>query len=110
KVRYINTNFRLKENQWSEGAIINYTNATAANAVLRKQISDIEKELLSNELSGNPIGRKISHSFEAFAKEVKGTGKANLKEINRLQSFGAKISLPRVSIEDINVAFLRKYE
>lgn len=104
KVRYVGTNLRLKESQWSEGAVINYPNSTAANAVLRKKISEIEKELLSQELAGEfPSLQK--HSLESFSKEVKGDGIHNRKEITRVKAFRKNVLL-----SDIDVAFLRKYE
>lgn len=106
KVRYIATNFKLKENQWSEGSIINYQNSMAANAVLRKQIAEIEKDLLSREMAGENISLKTKNgSFEAFAKEVKGDTIANRKEIYRLKAFSSNINLT-----EINVNFLRRYE
>lgn len=106
KVRYIATSFRLKDNQWEEGSIINYPNAAAANAVLRKQITGLEKELLDRELEGEHIqAKKINHSFQVFAKEVKGDTIPNKKEITRIIAYAGNLS-----ITDINVAFLRKYE
>lgn len=106
RVRYIGTNLRLKESQWHEGAVINYPNAAAANAVIRKQITEIEKDLLSRELAGEDIqGKKPIHSFEVFAKEVKGNTIANKKEIGRVKAFAGNVLL-----SEINVNFLRRYE
>lgn len=106
KVRYISTNFKIKPDQWKEGAIINYPNASAANAVVRKQIAEIESDFLSKELTGEDVLlRPRSDSFAVFAREVKGLTIANAKELNRLYKFAGNITL-----SEINVSFLRRYE
>lgn len=105
KTKYIGTNFRLKENQWN-GSIVNYTNASSANAVLRKQINDIEHELLQKQLRGEDISkRQKPESLEAFSKEVKGDTIANRKELTRVKRQAGDINL-----SEIDVAFLRRFE
>lgn len=106
KVRYISTNFKIKPEQWKDGSIVSYPNASGANAVVRKQIAEIEADYLAKELSGEDILlRPRNDSFSRFAYEVKGLTIANTKELNRLKEYAGNIGL-----SDITVSFLRKYE
>ncbi len=109
KVTYFKTTFRLKLNQW-DGQIINYTNSKLANATLRQQIAAIEKELLERSFNGEKVtAQTLKHPqnrlLKNFALEIKGNGKHNAKEINRIEEFR-----PGVNLSEIDVAFLRKYE
>lgn len=109
KITYFKTSFRLKKNQWG-GEIVNYTNSKVANAAIRKQISDIENEILQRQLSGQVITAKTlkkpkSKTFRSFALEVKGDTVHNRKELKRLNNYA-----PGITLDEVTVTFLRKYE
>lgn len=109
KIAYFKTPFRLKKNQWN-GEIINYTNSKIANASVRKQINDLENDILARQMGGEVVTVKSlkkpkSSLVKNFAIEVKGKGVHNYKEINRLEIFS-----PGVELKQITVTFLRKYE
>ena len=109
KIAYFKTPFRLKKNQWN-GEIINYTNSKIANASVRKQINDLENEILSRGMNGETVSVKSlknpkSKTIKNFALEVKGNTIHNNKEITRLENFS-----PGVCLNEITVTFLRRYE
>lgn len=109
KITYFKTAFRLRKNQWN-GSIINYANASLANAAVRKQISDIEKLILerslTEEVTVKSLRFKSTVSFSEFAKDVKGDTRPNRKEIKRLLTFNGGDP----SIADIDTIFLRRFE
>jgi integrase len=113
KRTYVKTPYKLKEGQWDEDKreVKNIANASIINAAIRKQITDLEKEILARQLDGRTISAQaIKHApitnFYSFVREVKGNTTADKKEMNRVGAFaGASLQL-----SDIDVQFLRKYE
>lgn len=106
---YINTNFKVQETQWDadKDEIVKYTNATIANAEIRRKMAEIESTLVTQNfhtdimtLSSLKKGKK-QLSFKDFAKEVRN----DEKEINRIIAYGGNIST-----HDITAEWLRKYE
>ncbi|MEI8111131.1 MAG: site-specific integrase [Chitinophagia bacterium] len=109
KVTYILTGHRVHVNQWNDGIVINHENAALINVSIRRQIADIERDLVSRNLEGVSITKKIikgetevNKPFATFAREVR----ADEKELNRLSDFAGSSIL----LSDITVSFLRRYE
>lgn len=100
------TPFSLREDQWSGTEIINYTNANTANALIRKQISEIEAKIHARALDGNLTTKQLRQGeqlkyFATFAKEVR----EDKKEIARVKNFAGEVLL-----SEMTVTWLRKYE
>lgn len=110
KVTYMATEYRVHTTQWDKKRkqVINHENANLINISLRRKIADIERDLISRNLEGVRITKKIisgdggtDKTFASFAREVR----ADEKEINRVQEFE-----PGVMLSSINVTWLRRYE
>ncbi|HVZ58123.1 MAG TPA: Arm DNA-binding domain-containing protein, partial [Chitinophagaceae bacterium] len=91
KVHYQRTSYRLRPDQWTGSEIINYPNARLANAALRRQISDIEADIINRQLPGLPASprhRRSRHiTFGQYAREVKGDNRAVNRDVSRLTTF-----------------------
>lgn len=118
------TSYKVTESQWLDevkddkgniirtGEVVGHPNAGLINANLRSVCSDLEKEILAQNIQGTTVSRrilKVSYSqvsLSKFAKEVRGDNKITNKELNRIINFFG--SDPFLS--DINAEFLRKFQ
>lgn len=112
KVTYFATPYKLLPTQWDDEKklILGYPNAKLINAALREQISQIEKDITTRQLTGEKVSAKslkravTDRSFESFALDLRDT-RGDRKEINRLLEFW-----PNLQLSEIDPQFLRKYE
>lgn len=110
KRTYIKTGYKVHEDNW-EGEVTGLPNAVMINADIRKQITNLEQEILTRKLEGRTISpQAIKHApvtnFFSFVKEVKGTTKKDNKEVNRIRAYAGE----SLQLSDIDVVWLRKYE
>lgn len=116
KVRFFKTAFRIRPEEWKNNQVANHSNASLINRAIRKQIDDMEAEILSRDAAGETVtGRTIKvnrliNVFD-FVEEIKknmpaATVRRYTCEANRLKAFaGSRLLFP-----DITPQFLRNYE
>lgn len=111
KVTYMTTEHKVHKNQWNESTrqVVGHENAALINVSLRRRIADLEKEIISRNLEGVPITRRVlkgdggvDRPFASFAREIR----ADEKEIRRLTAYAGE----SIMMSEINVTFLRRYE
>jgi integrase len=111
KVTYILTGYKVHKSQWNDikKLVIKHENANGINVTIRRQIADIEKRLISQNLQGQKITKYSilekkdkSLNYFTFAKEVR----YHHTEIERLKNYAGD----GLMLSDIDVTFLRKYE
>lgn len=111
KQTYISTPYKVSIGQWDKNLkqVIDHPNAMIINIALRKEISAIENRIVTNGLQGAKISTKlikgdatITKAFFLYAKEVR-TDKTKLGQLK-------KYCGDQITIGDITVEFLRKYE
>lgn len=110
KVTYIKTPFKVKGDHWNEEKkeVWHCSNAMNINALLRKQIAELEGAITTKQLEGQVVTKKLlkgnahrDKTFKAFAKEVRYDG----REVNRLETYHEGLTL-----QEVDIAFLRRYE
>jgi site-specific recombinase XerD len=111
KVTYMTTEHKIHQTQWNDTTrqVTGHENAALMNVALRRRIADIEKEIISRNLEGVPITRRVikgdgsvDRPFPNYAREIR----ANEKEIRRLIAYAGGTFM----LSEMNVAFLRRYE
>lgn len=87
------TDFRVEKNQFKDGEIINHKQASRYNAIIRKQISDIETRLLDTLR----LGKINANVLQQLVKDKK-TGLTTIDEFNKtlIEQLKGKISEGRL--------------
>jgi integrase len=111
KRTYIKTAYKLRQDQWNGKEAVNVSNPVLVNGNIKKQVADLEKEILARQLDGRTISpQAIRHApvtnFFSFVKEVKGQTKKDNKESNRIRAYAGD----NLQLSDIDVVWLRRYE
>lgn len=110
KVTYVLTPHRVHIKQWRKDRVKDHPEANLINADIQRRISEINKDIIVRNLEGLPVTRRsllaqdrqTERSFKHFAEEVDH----DAKEISRIITFAGS----GLSLRDIDVTFLRKYE
>jgi len=111
KVTYIPTPFRINIHQWNDAnkAVVKHENANVMNVSIRRQIADIERELINAGMQGIQLTKRIikgeaiaSKLFVVYAKEVR----YDQTRLNRIIAYAGT----QLMLTDITVEWLRKFE
>lgn len=111
KVTYILTGYKVHISQWDETkkAAIKISNANLINVSIRRQIAELEKNFIEQNLDGKQITKHVilgtkdkSLNYFTYAKDVR----YHHTELERLKNYAGQ----NLMISDIDVQFLRKFE
>jgi integrase/recombinase XerD len=118
KITYYATGINIKEKQWDKKKkeIINHPHKEAMNAMLRKKLSELEKQLINAALKGEVLTKtkKKKAEFITFCEDkIKEqmrsdkpvTTRHKQSDLNILRSFRTKIPM-----ESVSVALLHQFE
>lgn len=116
KKRFFSTGLKVRPEEWKDGRVVVHANAGLYNRTIREKIEEIEAEVLSRSLGGEKVtARNLKDSrtvdlFE-FVDQVKknkppATQRRYNCEAGRVRAFAGD----KVSLREINTAFLRDYE
>lgn len=111
QITYIATTHRIHTSQWDDEnkAVYKHENAKLINVSVKRQMAEIEAELIKNSIHGIPISKKVikgkvvvTKLFKDYAAEVK----YHQTKINRVTKFGGE----NLMLSEITVEWLRKFE
>lgn len=111
KVTYILTGYKVHISQWDDTkkAAIKISNANLINVSIRRQIAELEKNFIEQNLDGKQITKHVilgtkdkSLNYFTYAKDVR----YHHTELERLKNYAGQ----NLMISDIDVQFLRKFE
>lgn len=118
RITYYPTGIVLKQKQWDKKKkeIINHPHKDAMNALLRKKLSGLEKQLIDAALKGEVLTKTKKKEVEFIAyceAKIKdqmrvdkiATTKRKNSDLNILRSFHAKIPM-----DSISIALLHQFE
>jgi site-specific recombinase XerD len=111
KVTYIIVGHKIHISQWDDKkkAVIKHANANLINVSIRRQMAELEKKFVEQNLDGKQITKNVilntndkNHNYFSYAKDVR----YHHTELERLKNYAGQNLL----ISDIDVQFLRKFE
>lgn len=111
KLTYILTTHKVHVTQWDKAGrqVINHPNAKLINVALKRQVADIERDLVTHSIQGIELNKKVIRGDVAVSRKMKDYAtevRLDPVRLKRILTFGGE----QMMITEVNIEWLRKFE